>query len=117
MEVFINYYDEDKKKIDYKREILDDLYNPDVETSTNTEEFKHIFNVELFRAQLECDGYNTDLASGDLTIHKCKDCGIYFFTNKSEEEWFKNKKMSTPKRCLSCRRKRRIEATNKISNL
>ena len=112
MEVFVNYYDEDEKKIDYKREIIDDLYNPDVKTSTNTEEFKHIFNVELFRAQLACSGYNADLASGDLTIHKCKDCSIYFFISKTEAEWFKDKGMSAPKRCLSCRRKRRNNNEN-----
>lgn len=68
-------------------------------------------------AQKACEKVNADLVSGILKIYKCKDCGIYFYTNKSEEEWFLDRGLIIPKRCQACRKKRRIEATNKISNL
>ena len=49
----------------------------------------------------------------DFVIKKCKDCGEYYLINKSEYDWYKEKNFAVPRRCYSCRSKRRKEAKAK----
>lgn len=49
----------------------------------------------------------------DFIIRKCKDCGEYFMVTKSEYDWYKEKDFAIPRRCDTCRTKRRKEAKTK----
>lgn len=40
---------------------------------------------------------------------KCYDCGADFVITESEQAFFKSKDFSLPKRCKSCRDKRKAE--------
>lgn len=40
-------------------------------------------------------------------IKVCKDCGRYFFQSQDEADWFIERDMKPPVRCITCRRKRR----------
>ena len=44
-----------------------------------------------------------------MFIETCKDCGRVFVINKKEYMWFKDKGYNPPKRCKSCRDKRKKE--------
>jgi len=74
----------------------------------------NIFTMEL--EQKKCEAYHDhlqsvkktdeELDSYEVTIHICKDCQQPFTLNKLEKEWYKEKVLSLPVRCKSCRSKR-----------
>lgn len=37
-------------------------------------------------------------------VHTCKECGRYFHMNRAEINWFEEKGLNKPKRCLRCRK-------------
>lgn len=43
---------------------------------------------------------------------QCLDCGQMFIIEAGEQEFFKSKGFSLPKRCQECRAKRKIEKMN-----
>jgi hypothetical protein len=45
----------------------------------------------------------------EWSIRKCKDCGEAYIMPFWELEWFVNNELDAPKRCKSCRYKRRKE--------
>lgn len=49
----------------------------------------------------------------DFIVLKCKDCGEYYMITKSEYDWYKERNFTTPRRCYTCRTKRRREAKAK----
>jgi hypothetical protein len=56
-----------------------------------------------------------DAMSGDapLIVRKCRDCGETYFIYKSEKEFYSDKGLSLPKRCKSCRcKKKRIDVVS-----
>lgn len=79
------------------------------------------FKVEF--SQSEAGGYsdeeywNTDLNNALISVennnkqlqyfHKCPDCNHYFWLLPQEMDWFTNRKLSMPKRCPKCRKKRK----------
>lgn len=50
---------------------------------------------------------NIALQNGSLKIVYCSDCGQFFSLNKSEMEWYQDRDFALPKRCFSCRDKRK----------
>lgn len=50
---------------------------------------------------------NQDLASGYCEVYTCKDCGGIFFIDVKEKDWYIKKKYQLPKRCRTCRVKKR----------
>jgi len=109
MKIWYLYYNEKTKQIDYAEHSVKD-FRSDWETPSNVDEFKHQCNTAVDHAIKAAECYNRDLQSFELQIHKCKDCGIYFFTSTNEELWFKANNLSVPKRCNKCRAKRRKSA-------
>ena len=56
----------------------------------------------------------TDMVDdNDFVVKKCKDCGEYYVFSKPEYDWYKEKNFVAPRRCNSCRTKRRMEAKAK----
>ena len=51
------------------------------------------------------DKYNKRL--GDVKV--CKDCGRYFIQSQDEVDWFIERDMKPPVRCITCRKKRKNE--------
>jgi len=49
---------------------------------------------------------NKDLEEGRLKVFKCKDCGRFWLLYRDEEDWFTERDLSVPKRCVTCRRKK-----------
>lgn len=51
----------------------------------------------------------TLVADGEITVEKCKECGLYFTVSKEDESWYSQRGLEPPKRCYCCRqyRKRR----------
>ena len=49
------------------------------------------------------DKYNKHL--GDVKV--CKDCGRYFIQSQDEVDWFIERDMKPPVRCITCRKKRK----------
>ena len=43
---------------------------------------------------------------------KCQDCDKEFIFNEGEQEFYNNKHLTPPKRCKSCREKRKERRTN-----
>ena len=43
----------------------------------------------------------------------CKDCGGTFIVTGGEQEWYKEKGFTEPKRCPACRQARRGQVINK----
>lgn len=109
MKVWYLYYNEEEQKVAYAESSIPSI-NADWSMPSNIDECKYACNTCLETTIKATDGYNEDMKKGLLTIHKCKDCGTYFFTNVDEEEWYKGRGMSIPKRCETCRRKRRKSA-------
>lgn len=73
-------------------------------------------NIAGFNDQHNCDHasvlcslnkWNEELANGHISVQKCKDCGCFFIMTVNERQWFENRDLALPKRCMSCRRKRR----------
>ena len=42
-----------------------------------------------------------------LRIHKCRECGELFYLEPTEKAWFVDRGLEIPKRCPSCRKKRK----------
>lgn len=49
----------------------------------------------------------------DVVVRKCKECGEYYMITKQEYDWFKERELAAPRRCNTCRIKRRKEAKAK----
>lgn len=43
----------------------------------------------------------------DFLIRKCKDCNSYFILSDPMVNWFRNKDLNLPCRCITCRKKRK----------
>jgi rubrerythrin len=50
------------------------------------------------------------------TTYKCAQCDNPFAVTVKEAKWYEEKGFSIPKRCPSCRHKRRTERTEKTNN-
>ena len=56
---------------------------------------------------------NKMIQDGDIEI-KCDDCESYFIHSVKEQAFFKeNGYLAKPKRCVQCRKKRRLQAEKK----
>ena len=109
MKIWYLYYNEETKQIDYAEHYIQSI-SASLKTPSNIDEFRCQCYTEEEHAINGATKCNEDLNSFTLLIHKCKDCGIYFFTTADEEIWFKAHKLSVPKRCEVCRRNRRKSA-------
>lgn len=49
-------------------------------------------------------------------VKVCKDCGRYFIQSQDEVDWFIERGMKTPVRCITCRRKRKKEKKQDRAN-
>ena len=58
---------------------------------------------DKFEAQEVADQRN------EGTTYECTQCGNHFAVTAEESKWYEEKGFATPKRCPSCRHKRRIE--------
>lgn len=106
MKIWYLYYNEDAAQIDCAEHSVKDMHG-NLETPSNVDEFKCQYYTKEAHAIVAVKSCNKDLNSFTLLIHKCKDCGIYFFTTDKEEDWYRSRGMSVPKRCNKCRAKRR----------
>ena len=109
MKIWYQYYNEETKQIDYAEHSVKDIHGS-WETPSNVDEYKCQCYTEEAHAIEGVKSCNEDLKWGKLHIHKCKDCGIYFYTTLDEERWFEYRDMYIPKRCSKCRTKRRKSA-------
>ncbi len=57
-------------------------------------------------ANLMCWNANIKVAEGSVVVVKCRECGLYFLVTKTDVEWYENKGLDAPKRCMCCRRAR-----------
>ena len=46
------------------------------------------------------------------TLASCADCGMSFVIKQGEKDWFLERGFMLPKRCKSCREKRKAQNTN-----
>ena len=108
------YYDEATRKVAV-REF--DVGNGSYE-HPSTLDFSHVNETNMYDGkngfhpsreveQRRADEINADLASGSWLLRKCKDCGDYFLINDDEIAWFECRDLSIPRRCYTCRCKRK----------
>ena len=74
---------------------------------TNLYDDRFSFNLDKHTCEQSAKEINNLIASGEWLIRKCKDCGSYFLINDDEKQWFIDHNLSLPKRCHTCRGKRR----------
>ncbi len=53
----------------------------------------------------------TDIYGGTYRI--CKSCGERFYLRKQEKDWFFDRGLSLPKRCIKCRKARRDQSKDR----
>ena len=106
MKIYKEYWNEEFKEVRY-REL--DIVNRNTSTinETNCTEFQHTYYDDEKYAIKGAASYNQDVKDGKLFFYKCKDCGIFFILTDEEKKWYTDRDMQIPKRCDSCRRKRR----------
>lgn len=75
----------------------------EVEECTSCDQTTAWFNTFL-RAEEVVTDYNHNHLD---EVKTCKDCGQTFWLTKEDEEWYSKKNLQPPKRCASCRAKRR----------
>ncbi|RHP47012.1 zinc-ribbon domain containing protein [Clostridium sp. AF32-12BH] len=62
-----------------------------------------------------CDKYSADKAVTQYNksclddVVQCKECGKYFWQKHTEVHWYVERGMTPPRRCWSCRQKRKRE--------
>lgn len=103
MKFYKNYWNEEFKEVRYKE--VDE--NNCGESETNCTEFFNSYYMNEKYAIKGTDSYNQKIKDGKLFFYKCKDCGIFFAMTDEEKKYYTNRGLSIPKRCESCRRKRR----------
>jgi hypothetical protein len=70
--------------------------------------FKRIETVEqLVWVRGECLAASMDMECGIWQSHMCKDCGNPFMMNYREVKFYEEHQLHIPKRCKSCRAKRK----------
>lgn len=57
-------------------------------------------------ANLMCWNANIQHAEGNVSVVRCRECGLYFIVTKKDMAWYEEKKLDPPKRCICCRRAR-----------
>lgn len=57
-------------------------------------------------ANLMCWNANIQVAEGIIAVIRCRECGLYFLVTKNDVEWYENKGLDAPKRCICCRKAR-----------
>lgn len=55
------------------------------------------------------------VANGDDQVLTCVECREQFVFTQSEQRFYAEKELNTPKRCLDCRKKRKAEREKGIS--
>ena len=73
------------------------------------------WNAELDTALAAVDSLNNEYKEKeedlsdfrDFIIKTCKDCGEFFILNTPLVNWFRNKDLNLPCRCMTCRKKRK----------
>lgn len=78
-------------------------HDPDTNLSDNM----HSHFEEAGSAENAAVSLNRKIAAGELSVHKCMDCGKFFEITEDERHWFRARSLNVPKRCLSCRNKKR----------
>ena len=100
-------YNEETKKLDYVEFFVKNKYdfsNDPVTNLTDADNGHTVCEMSFFSS---LDAGNKKLESGIWKVFKCKDCGRYFIIDSDEEQWFQDRDLSLPKRCVKCRAKRR----------
>ena len=99
----LNQYQADESKV-YSDSEMDDFREKDNKNVCENDSFfeKKIYALDAVKER------NQLIAQGYLKI--CKDCGRRFWQDENEIEWFASRDLFPPKRCPSCRRKRKASA-------
>ena len=107
MKAYKCFYNEVSKLVDYVEFELPNYSDFTHDPKTNLQECVDVHNADEESMQSYVNYLNEDLASGKLVLKKCKDCGLYFLLDVNELIWYEDRGLSVPKRCLTCRRKRK----------
>lgn len=101
------YFNEEAKQFDLiEFDLLSEKdFSHDPESNLEGEENCH--NCNKTSALNGVAKMNDKLASGEFTVHKCKDCSKFFIITKDEKRYFAERNLNMPKRCSACRRKRK----------
>ena len=102
--IYVGQIDPKTMKVYFKAQQVNSLADKFL---TNCTEFTHCCMETSAGADTCADDYNIDISTGELTVKKCKDCGMYFFVSKDEASWYTDKGLKVPSRCEFCRKKRK----------
>lgn len=110
MKAFKMCYNEETGKVDYvefeiKHEF--DFSNDPVTNLVDTDDGHTCDNYHFFD---DLEDINREIGQGETEVVKCKDCGRYFILPRSEKEWFEDRDLNVPRRCVPCRNKRKKKA-------
>ena len=75
--------------------------------ASNLKDAQNGFNFDKSVVLQDISTLNDAISKGDMLVRRCKDCGEYFFINLDEQIFFEERHLSLPKRCESCRLKRK----------
>lgn len=88
-----------------------DKVNEILTTNRSEYDFNHFKRIEtveqLVWVRGECLAASMDMEYGIWQSHTCKDCGNPFMMNYREVKFYEENKLHIPKRCKSCRAKRK----------
>ena len=103
---FINYFDEEQNKFNYREKAaIEDYWKADIEPDTNISGIQYSFDLSTTLTIM--NRFNKDLEAGRIEVIKCKDCGKFFILNQDERIWFDQRNLNKPKRCANCRKIRK----------
>ena len=107
MKAYKNYVNEETMKIDIVEFDVDNEFDFSHDPVTNLYDSD---NGHTIFAENKIEGterLNAEIARGDYSLVKCKDCSRYFLLPKEEIEWFEDRGLVAPKRCPVCRKKKK----------
>ncbi len=112
MKAYKEYFDEENNKFTlFEFEVAGEKdFSKEPVTNLADNENCHFCNAKLAHDAVE--NLNVKIASGEITVIKCKDCGKFFVLGNSERDWYLSKNYAIPKRCYSCRKIKKQNAQN-----
>lgn len=99
MKIWREFYNEETKLIEMEEDNTDGKY-----PYTNLYDAQHSYFTNITDATNGMNHANEDIAKGKLFVRQCKECGMFYYANKDEDEWFLDRNLKIPKRCPKCRR-------------
>ena len=105
LDAFKMRYNEETGKLDYVQFKIKHEFDFSNDPVTNLVDTDNSHTCDKYHFLDDVKEFNEEIERGETDVVKCKDCGRYFILLWSEKEWFEDRDLNIPRRCVSCRKK------------